>query len=207
MRAVSEWLDSRIIISLIYRPLSFNIIEGIAKKSINLLASTLFLSGKSKPIQAMKNYQQKSIEPKSPQREFKPKSVTDYMTAAEKLITFHPKTEIGEVVEVLLEKEITGAPVLNDQHKLVGLIDDKDCLKVLFDIAYHNQPVISSTVSDYMTNVMKTISVHANIVEVADTFLNTKYKRLLVVDDKGKLQGQISRQDILRAIRDFNANV
>jgi CBS domain-containing protein len=155
----------------------------------------------------MKNYQQKSIETKSPQREFKPSSVIDYMTSVEQLITFHPETDIVEVVDILLEKRIAGAPVLNDNMELVGLIDDKDCLKVLFDIAYHNQPVITSTVAHYMTNVMKTISVHANIMEVADTFLNTKYKRLLVVDNDGKLRGQISRQDILRAIHDFNANV
>ena len=154
----------------------------------------------------MKNYQQKSIEPKPLQREFKPAPVTDYMIISKKLITFQPETKIGDVVEALLENEITGAPVLNDKMELVGLIDDKDCLKVLFDIAYHNQPVINATVADYMTNVMKTISVHANIIEVADTFLHTKYKRLLVVDDAGKLQGQISRQDILRAIRDFNAS-
>ncbi len=153
----------------------------------------------------MKNYQQKTIDTRSPQREYKPNSVSDYMTEAKKLITFHPETEIAEVVEVLLENQITGAPVLNDQKELVGLIDDKDCLKVLFDIAYHNQPVVNSTVADYMTNVMKTVSIHTNIVEIADTFLHTKYKRLLVVDDKGKLQGQISRQDILRAIRDFNS--
>ncbi|NND31861.1 MAG: CBS domain-containing protein [Saprospiraceae bacterium] len=151
----------------------------------------------------MKNYQQKSVEAKSIQKEFKPGKVTDYMTPVEKLITFLPATEIVEAVEVLLKHQITGAPVLNEKKELVGLIDDKDCLKVLFDIAYHNQPVITSTVADYMTNVMKTISVHANTVEVADTFLKTKYKRLLVVDDRGKLQGQISRQDILRAIRDF----
>jgi predicted transcriptional regulator len=155
----------------------------------------------------MKNYKQKSIEPKRLQREFKPASVSDYMTSTKKLITFQPETKIGDVVEALLESEITGAPVLDDKMELVGLIDDKDCLKVLFDIAYHNQPMINSTVADYMTNVMKTISDHANIIEIADTFLNTKYKRLLVVDDDGKLQGQISRQDILRAIRDFNASI
>jgi CBS domain-containing protein len=153
----------------------------------------------------MKNYQQKAVETKSPQREFNPAPVSEYMTPLEKLFTFHPDTEIVTAVDVLLENQIAGAPVLNDKMELVGLIDDKDCLKVLFDIAYHNQPVLSSTVADYMTSVMKTIPIHANIVEVADTFLHTKYKRLLVVDDKGKLRGQISRQDILRAIHDFNA--
>jgi len=153
----------------------------------------------------MKNYQQKSLESNEKTHKFKPAAVTDYMITAKKLITFQPETEIMEVVETLLENKITGAPVLNDKKELVGLIDDKDCLKVLFDVAYHNQPVKNATVAHYMTNVMKTISADADIVDVADTFLNTIYKRLLVVDDDGKLIGQISRQDILMAIHDFNA--
>lgn len=154
----------------------------------------------------MKNYQQKSVEPTSFQRDFKPSSVTKYMTSVDKLITVHRDTMITDVVEVLLENQITGTPVLDHKGALVGLIDDKDCLKVLFDIAYHNHPVEKSTAADYMTSVMKTITTDANIVEVADVFLHTKYKRLLVVDEGGNLKGQISRQDILRAIRDFNDN-
>ncbi len=147
---------------------------------------------------------QKSLESKDKKLEFKPAPVTDYMVEVNKLITFRPETEIMDVVKTLIKNKITGAPVLNDKKELVGLIDDKDCLKVLFDVAYHNQPVKESNVAHYMTNVMKTISASSNILDISDTFLNTKYKRLLVVNDEGKLVGQISRHDILRAISDFN---
>lgn len=128
--------------------------------------------------------------------------VTKYM--ATDLITFSPDTPITEVIDTLLGRGISGAPVLNDRKEIVGLIDDKDCLRVLIDSAYHNQPVNDRKVEFYMTNVMKTISVEADVVEVANVFLNSKYKRLLVIDDKGKLVGQISRQDILRAIKTMN---
>jgi len=154
----------------------------------------------------MKNYQQKAVESSHALQETKAALVSDYMVNATKLITFKPETEIMKVVETLLKKKIAGAPVLNDKKELVGLIDDKDCLKVLFDSAYHNQPIDNHTVAHYMSNVMKTISVHSDIYDVADIFLNTIYKRLLVVDDEGKLVGQISREDILRAIHDFNTN-
>lgn len=152
----------------------------------------------------MKNYMQKAISTDDKKNSFNPPSVTAYMTPAKKLITFNPDTDIKDAVDTLLENKITGAPVLNEKKELVGLIDDKDCLKVLFDVAYHNQPVRDTTVSHYMTNVMKTISSESNILDIADTFLNTPYKRLLVLDEDGKLVGQISRRDILRAIHDFN---
>ena len=108
------------------------------------------------------------------------------------------------MINTLLENKITGAPVLNDKNDVVGLIDDKDCLKVLFDGAYHNLPTPNRRVLNYMTNVMRTVPDTADIYEVASIFLSTVYKRLLVVDDQGKLVGQISRRDILRAIHDID---
>jgi CBS domain-containing protein len=151
----------------------------------------------------MKNYQQKAVEDIQT-TQVKSAPVSDYMVPARELITFTPETKIMKVVETLLKKRIAGAPVLNEKKELVGLIDDKDCLKVLFDSAYHNLPAENHTVAHYMSNVMKTISVHSDIYDVADIFLNSIYKRLLIVDDEGKLIGQISRQDILQAIHDFN---
>lgn len=150
----------------------------------------------------MKNFQQKAVETPAPKQEFKSVPVTKYM--ATDLITFHPETEIQEVINTLLSKRITGAPVVNEHKELVGLIDDKDCLKVMFDSSYHNQPMDNHTVAHYMTSVMKTIPTNCDIYEVANIFLTTKYKRLVVVDDNGKLKGQISRRDILRAIHDLN---
>ncbi len=122
------------------------------------------------------------------------------------LFTFKLDTPINEVIDSLLENRITGAPVMNDLNEVVGLIDDKDCLNVLFGGAYHNSPVPVSddTVAAYMSSVMKTISIHADIFEVANIFLTTPYKRLLVMNDQGKLAGQISRRDILRAIKDMD---
>lgn len=152
----------------------------------------------------MKNFQQKSLNDDKKNLKLQIPPVTAYMTS--KLITFKPETKISDVIDSMLKNRITGAPVLNAKNEVVGLIDDKDCLKVLVGSAYYNHPAGEDTVINYMTNVMKTISIHDNIVNVANIFLETKYKRLLVMDDTGKLVGQISRRDILRAIKDLNMN-
>ena len=150
----------------------------------------------------MKNFQNRSLDTVQKDLQLHAPSVTEYMTRH--LITFKPDTPISDVVQSLLENRITGAPVLNDKNEVVGLIDDKDCLNVLVSSAYYNQPVEKDTVSAYMSNVMKSISIHSDIVTVANIFLTTPYKRLLVMDEQGKLAGQISRRDILRAIKDMN---
>ncbi|MEP7268061.1 MAG: CBS domain-containing protein [Saprospiraceae bacterium] len=129
-------------------------------------------------------------------------SVKHYM--ATQLITFKPDSDISDVVNTLLDKHITGAAVLNDHKEVVGIIDDKTCLKLLVGSEYYNSPVTNQPVSNYMDDVMMTVSEHTSISEAANIFLETKYKRLLVVDDAGKLVGQISRRDVLRAVRDIN---
>ena len=130
--------------------------------------------------------------------------VTEYMTS--KLITFREDTAITEVIDTILDKNITGAPVLNDQNQVVGMIDDKDCLNVLFGSAYYNYPVGADTVASYMSNVMKFITVNDTIVGAANIFLQSTYKRLIILDEEGYLAGQISRRDVLRAIKDLKKN-
>lgn len=154
----------------------------------------------------MKNYKQKNIEPPNHKRDFTPPAITKYMVPRRELITFQPNTKISEVVKTLLKHKITGAPVLDAEGALLGLIDDKDCLKVLVDAAYYNN-MQRTTVANYTTNVMKTISDKANVVEAANAFSRTIYKRLLVVDEGGQLVGQISRQDILQAISDYSKSI
>ncbi|MEE9438707.1 MAG: CBS domain-containing protein [Saprospiraceae bacterium] len=149
----------------------------------------------------MKNFKQK---PRETTNQIVIPKVTEYMVT--KLITFTPDTEIKEVIETLTKHKITGAPVLDNHGNVVGLIDDKDCLNVLTSGAYYNLPTVKETVSNYMSNVMKTISTNEDIMNVAYIFLRTPYKRLLVLDDNGKLAGQISRYDVLLAIKDIKAN-
>ena len=133
---------------------------------------------------------------KGMEKQFEP--ISKYM--ATDLVTFTPDVDVIEVIRTFLQKNISGAPVLNENKEIVGLIDDKDCLRLLIDSVYHNEPVPNIKVQSYMTSVMKVIDMDANVVDAARIFLETKYKRLLVVNKEGKLIGQISRADILKAI-------
>ncbi len=125
-------------------------------------------------------------------------SVTKFM--ATKLITFTPETDIRVAIDTILKKKISGAPVLDAKKKLVGMLSEVDCLRILLEGDYNKEPTRMLTVADYMSSSVKTISSDKTILDAAYEFVNSGYKRLPVTED-GELIGQISRVDILAAIQ------
>lgn len=122
--------------------------------------------------------------------------VTNYM--ATNLITFKPDDEIGDVISKMKASKISGAPVLNDRKELVGIISEQDCLKVVIDSIYHNQPMSKHLVKEYMQKDLITVSVDSDVIDVANMFLKHRFGRFPVVKD-GVLKGQVSKRDILSA--------
>lgn len=131
-------------------------------------------------------------------------SVTQYMVHASNMITFSPEQSIQDVIEIIIDKKISGAPVLDHNRKLVGIISEKDCLRIIVDQAYHNLPMSDRKVNDYMTVKVKTLSPSSDVVEAANEFLNTAIRRLPIVEN-GILIGQVSRRDILRAAKNISS--
>src|SRR5690554_7517573 len=64
-------------------------------------------------------------------------NVSDYMTRD--IVTFHPEQYLVEVIQTLLQKNISGGPVVNDENKLVGIISEGDCLKEISDCRYRSE--------------------------------------------------------------------
>lgn len=125
--------------------------------------------------------------------------VRDYMTT--QLVTFHPETELFAAINKLLEYRISGAPVVNERGELLGIVSEVDCLRAILTLTYHEEEV-GGKVADCMTAKVETINDDANIVEVAKLFIDKGLRRLPVLR-AGRLVGQISRSDVLRAVEAF----
>jgi CBS domain-containing protein len=122
--------------------------------------------------------------------------VSEYMD--ERVPTLDPNTPILTAIDFLLEQRVTCAPVVfND--KVVGMVTEKDCLKVLSkggcDCA-----VAEGTVGDYMSTIVVCVSPDTDVFHASGLFLNNTFRRLLVTEDE-KLVGAITRFDILRGIQ------
>ena len=121
--------------------------------------------------------------------------VKDYMSA--NLITLTPDMGVLRAISLLTEKRISGAPVVDKLGNLIGILSEKDCMRIALTASYHEES--AGKVADYMQPIVKTVDVNASIVEVATMFLQEDYRRYPVIKDN-RLVGQISRRDVLKAL-------
>jgi CBS domain-containing protein len=122
--------------------------------------------------------------------------VSDYMT--KDLITFKPDQSVLEVMDILIKFRISGGPVVDSSGKLVGIISEGDCMKQISESRYYNVPMADMTVEKYMVKDVDTIDKDQNIFDTANLFY-TSHRRRFPVLENGKLIGQISRKDVLKA--------
>lgn len=124
--------------------------------------------------------------------------VRDYMTTH--LVTFRGDTDLYSAIGLLLEHRISGAPVIDDQGSLIGLLSETDCLRGILSGAYFEET--GGVVGAYMNPQVETISAEVSVIEVAERLLHGGHRRLPVVEE-GRLLGQISCHDVLRAVKEF----
>jgi CBS domain-containing protein len=122
-------------------------------------------------------------------------SVKEYMSA--NVVTFSPTMDIHQAINQLIKKRISGAPVVDQTGNIVGMLSERDCMKIALTASYHGEA--AGKVSEYMEPVPKTIEADASIVEVASMFLTEGLRRYPVMQDN-RLVGQISRHDVLKAL-------
>lgn len=121
--------------------------------------------------------------------------VRDYMTR--KIVTLSPDMEVMEAVQILVENRISGAPVVDRFGTLVGMLSEKDCMRIVLNAGYYGE--WGGRVSEYMRSPVTTLDSDTSLVEAAQLFAEKPYSRYPIVED-ARLVGQISRSDVLRAI-------
>ena len=149
-------------------------------------------------------------------------TVGDFMTPRQNLHVVKPSTSVDDALELLVEKKVTGLPVIDDNWTLVGVVSDYDLL-ALDSISGRSQndtnlfPDVDSTwktfnelqklisktygkvVGDLMTPSPLVVRDSTNLEDAARLLLETKFRRLPVVDADGKLIGILTRGNVVRA--------
>lgn len=117
---------------------------------------------------------------------------------ARKEATFSPDSNIYDALQQLLTNKLTGTAVVDEAGVLLGMLSERDCLKVLVGGAFEGLP--SGSVKDYMTSPAESVGPTASLYDLVHLFLTRSYRKLPVVDAQGKVIGQVSRRDALVAL-------
>ncbi len=121
--------------------------------------------------------------------------VRDYMTRS--LFTLQQGMEILRAVHILVENDISGAPVVDESGKLVGILTERDCMRIDLEASYYEG--YGGRVENYMSKNVISIDPDMSILELAKRFIDAPYRRYPVVEND-RLIGLISRRDVMRAL-------
>jgi CBS domain-containing protein len=144
------------------------------------------------------------------------------------VIKFNELDKIVDVAQSFRENKISGAPVVNEENKVVGVISEGDIMRLLEvhspkinlilpapldlielpvrmkyeldEIAEDMQKAGSTVIDQIMTKKIVTIGPEASISDAAEKMDAHKVKRLPVINGDGKLIGIVTRGDIIGAM-------
>lgn len=116
------------------------------------------------------------------------------------LITLSPEMDVLDALDVLLRHRISGAPVVDHDNRFLGIFSEKSCMRFVVAAAYDGLP--SNILMRFVDTNPPTIDEETDLLTIAQTFLDAACRRLPVLDRQGRLRGQISRRDVMGAIRE-----
>ena len=120
--------------------------------------------------------------------------VKDYMSA--NVMAFKPEDNVIHALRRLIKAGRSGAPVVDNDGQLVGILSEIDCLKEALMGGYYQES--GDRVADHMSREVDGVQADDDILSAADHFMNGR--RRLPVMDGDTLVGIITRQDFGRAL-------
>ncbi len=127
------------------------------------------------------------------EHENEPLMAKDIMKCA--VVVIRKDESVYEAIRLLMEKNISGLPVVDDTS-LVGIISEKDLLKLLFDKEF-----LPGIVEDYMTKEVVSFDEEDSVLDVCYSLMTNHFRRVPILR-RGNIVGIISRADLIRANKD-----
>lgn len=136
------------------------------------------------------------------------------------VITVHQTATIAEIAKVLVDNDISGVPVVDDNGSLVGIVSEGDLLhketsprlpdfiNILGAVIYFNgierfnedfKKLMAGQASSIMTDKVISVSEKTEVDQIAKLMLKHGIKRIPVVQND-KIVGIISRKDLVRLL-------
>ena len=116
----------------------------------------------------------------------------------------YPSTTVRDAIQLLTSKKISGAPVVDTSRRVVSVLSEGDCLKLAAVVG------LDKTISAGLNHLPQgdkliTLKSSASFKEVYKVFVSNRLHRVIIVDSAGRLQGIVSRSNILKLLISMGA--
>ncbi len=118
-------------------------------------------------------------------------------------VTATPEMDVYQAAHIILSNQVSGVAVTDNSGKLLGMLSELDCLSAMVTSVYNGVDPGAALVKDIMTVDVEVNRLDDDIIEVASSMLDHKHRRRPVLDEDGRLTGQITCRQILKAVTDF----
>lgn len=119
--------------------------------------------------------------------------------------TVAPEMTIGDLLHLFVADQRDAYPVVSNET-LVGIVSMSDALMAFAsdEASQHYQDVIGTKVYEVMTRHVMTVEPGTKLRQALQLMGAYRFKSLPVVDEKNRLQGMIAREDIARALAQYD---
>jgi CBS-domain-containing membrane protein len=122
----------------------------------------------------------------------------DVMTR--EVICVHPTTSIRQLSEIFIEKNISSAPVIDTDQKVVGFVSQTD----IVELDLHSNDYLESRMEEtggYVQDIMSPVEMFAletdTLATIIDKMCTERNHRLLIFDDQKNICGIITTMDVM----------
>lgn len=116
-----------------------------------------------------------------------------------------PSDRVLDAIDRLVEFGLAAAPVVDGDGKLVGMLTEKDCLRILTSVTYEHGWELG-LVGDYQSPIVAVCEPDMDLFQVAELFLQNNFP-VLPVAEQGSLLGTISRKAMMKGIQSLRRSL
>lgn len=118
----------------------------------------------------------------------------DIMSA--EILSIRETTTMEEAIRLMVNSRITGLPVVDKQGRMVGVYSEYDALKQAGKSKALKPEIFQQPVQ--FSEKVEAITESTPLPKIIKLFIDSKFRRLPVISDSGKLVGIITRRDLMR---------
>jgi CBS domain-containing protein len=111
------------------------------------------------------------------------------------IVVVNPEEPAARAADLLVDRSLTGLPVVDTEGHAVGIVTDLDLISAL----RHGIDLKDATVSEVMDTRPVFVHPETDLETVVDLMEEWRVRRLPVCE-RGRVVGVISRGDVLRAL-------